>query len=199
MTEKIRKATDADIDRLVVSLSRAFDDDPVINWFIRQDDKRSYGFEVLFRTCLRIMSLPLDEVFATDDCIGSALWYPPGKWKIGFIKQLSMLPDMIRVSSLRGLRRFVNVVESVEKVHPRKKHYYLQFVGVDPDHQGRGLGSALLKPVLQKCDREGCGAYLENSKEANLDFYKRHGFAVTDEINPDRGAPPLWLLWRDPR
>ncbi len=199
MAEKIRKATYSDADRLIVSLSRAFDDDPLINWFVRQDDKRSYGFEALFRTCLCTLSLPLDEVYATDDCIGGALWYPPGKSKIGLIRQLSILPSMIRVSSLRGLIRFGIVADSVEKVHPKKKHYYLQFLGVDPDHQGKGLGSALLRPVLQKCDREGCGAYLENSKEANLDFYKRHGFAVTDEINPGRGAPPLWLMWRNPR
>jgi hypothetical protein len=41
------------------------------------------------------------------------------------------------------------------------------------------------------------GAYLECSKESNVDFYARHGFAVTERIVLPEG-PPLWLMWREP-
>jgi ribosomal protein S18 acetylase RimI-like enzyme len=198
-TITIRKATSADVDHLVPHLARAFDNDPLVNWFVRQDDKRAYGFDVLFRTCLCRLSLPHGEVLTTDDCFGGALWYPPGKSKIGFTRQLFLLPAMIRVASLRRLKRLIDTLDTSDKIHPTERHYYLQFISVDPDHKGKGLGTALMQPVLKRCDHEGCGAYLENTAEVNLAFYERQGFAVVDEVDLGQGAPPFWPMWRDPQ
>ena len=72
--------------------------------------------------------------------------------------------------------------EVIERAHPRDPHYYLAVLGTDPDEQGRGIGSALIQPVLETCDRDEVPAYLESSKERNIDFYARHGFRVTDEL-----------------
>ncbi len=199
MIDNIHKATLADVDSLVLSLAHAFNDDPIVNWLVRQDDKRSYGFKELFRTSLCSLSLPHGEVLTTDHGLGAALWYPPGKSKIGFLKQLSLLPSLINVASFRGLTRLIKAMDALDKAHPTEKHYYLQFIGVKPDHQGKGLGNALMQSVLKRCDREGCGAYLENTKEANRAFYERHCFVVTGEINLGKGAPPLWRMWRNPQ
>lgn len=193
----IRKATTADVNQLVPHLVRAFDNDPFINWIIRQDDKRTLGLDVFFRTCLSALSLPHGEVLTTDDCIGGALWYPPGKSKISFLQQLSLLPEIIRGTALRGVNRVIKVMNALDRIHPTDKHYYLQFVGVDPDHQGKGLGTALLRPVLDRCDQDGCGAYLENTKEANLNLYEHLGFMVVDKFYACHGAPPIWPMWRD--
>jgi GNAT superfamily N-acetyltransferase len=127
------------------------------------------------------------------------LWYPPGESKIGFIQQLTLLPAMIGVASLRGLKRMIDAMNALDKAHPADRYYYLHFIGVDPDHQGKGLGSALMQPVLELCDREGCGAYLENTEEVNLAFYEGRGFAVVGEIDLGQGAPPLWPMWREPQ
>jgi GNAT superfamily N-acetyltransferase len=71
-------------------------------------------------------------------------------------------------------------------------------LGTEPEAQGQGLGSAVLGGVLEQCDRDGVGAFLESSKERNIDFYARHGFRVREEIRLLRG-PPMWSMWRDPR
>lgn len=197
--EAVRKATYDDVPRLTSSLVRAFEDDPAINWILRQDRKRSEAFNTWFRLCLRKVSLPHDEVYTTDDCSGAALWRPPGVLDIGFIDRLLLLPDIIRVTGIRGFKRFSAFMTAVEEVHPRASHYYLQMLGVDPDHQGEGIGSALLEPVLHTCDRVRCGAYLETSKERNLGFYRRHGFALRGEIVPQPGGPRVWTMWRRPR
>jgi len=196
---RIRKANLSDVDRLVPSLARAFDDDPLVNWIVRQDDKREHGFDALFSTCLRTLSLPHDEVLTSKDCVGGALWYPPGKTRIGPIQQLALLPNLIRVAGLRGLKRIISVMDTLDKVHPNEKHYYVQFIGVDPDHQRQGIGGALMQPILERCDREGCGAYLENTQEANFAFYERHGFSITQEVDLGRGGPSVWPMWRDPQ
>ena len=91
----------------------------------------------------------------------------------------------------RGLRQ-------VERTHPAApRHFYLAVLGIDPPQQGRGLGSALLAPVLELCDGEAVHAYLESSKERNVDFYSRHGFRVTREIRLPKG-PPMWGMLREP-
>ncbi|MDP1821280.1 MAG: GNAT family N-acetyltransferase [Acidimicrobiales bacterium] len=87
----------------------------------------------------------------------------------------------------------------MEKAHRRHpEHYYLSVLGTAPDRQGEGVGSALMAPVVARCDEEGIGAYLESSKEANIPFYRRHGFEVVEELQLPSG-PGLWPMWRDPR
>jgi ribosomal protein S18 acetylase RimI-like enzyme len=71
-------------------------------------------------------------------------------------------------------------------------------LGTAPEHQGKGLGSAMMAPVLHRCDDEGLPAYLESSKESNIAFYRRHGFEVVGEVVVPDG-PTLWPMWREPR
>jgi GNAT superfamily N-acetyltransferase len=92
----------------------------------------------------------------------------------------------------------MRAVREIERHHPIEPHFYLSVVGTDPEQQGGGVGSALLAPVLRICDESGTAAYLESSKESNVPFYARHGFAVTERMELP-GGPPLWLMWRSPR
>jgi GNAT superfamily N-acetyltransferase len=86
----------------------------------------------------------------------------------------------------------------VERLHPTDRHLYLAVLGVDPPRQGTGLGSALLAPGLELCDRDGLPAYLETGNERNLAFYSRAGFQVTERLTLPVG-PPVWLMRREPR
>ncbi|HUF32996.1 MAG TPA: GNAT family N-acetyltransferase [Acidimicrobiales bacterium] len=78
-------------------------------------------------------------------------------------------------------------------------HYYLPFIGTDPDHRGKGQGTALLADMLLRCDEEGMPAYLESTRIENRALYHRHGFQVLDEMHWPRGGPPWWPMWRKPR
>lgn len=86
----------------------------------------------------------------------------------------------------------------LEGKHPKAPHYYLLAIGVDPPRQGKGIGSRLMTPILDRCDREGMPAYLESSKERNLALYERHGFRVVEQVELPGGGPPVWLMWREP-
>ena len=65
---------------------------------------------------------------------------------------------------------------------PHEPHDYLPIVGTRPEQQGRGIGTALLGPVLERCDREQRPAYLEATSARNRTLYARLGFRVTGEI-----------------
>ncbi|MCU1279346.1 MAG: hypothetical protein JWM53_2892, partial [bacterium] len=77
-------------------------------------------------------------------------------------------------------------------------HYYLFAIGTTPEQQGRGVGSALLAPMLARCDAEKLPAYLESSTPTNLPFYRRHGFVATGELRFGDGVV-VTPMRRDPR
>jgi GNAT superfamily N-acetyltransferase len=94
--------------------------------------------------------------------------------------------------------RFFEIAELFDERHPAGSYYYLQFLGVEPERQGRGIGSAMLDHTLQRCDREGVRPYLDATSPRNKRLYERHGFRATGEFAP-RGGPPIWAMWREPK
>ena len=186
-TVSVRPARREDFRPLAAMLARAFYDDPVTAWFYPNERRRLMHARRFF--AIRLRQLAGQElIYTTDDHAGAALWTPPGRWREDLRQSLMLLPRIVR--STRAVRE-------IERRHPVLPHYYLSVIGTDPDQQGGGIGSALLAPVLSRCDCEGVAAYLESSKESNVRFYVRHGFTVTDRIDiPD--GPPLWFMWREP-
>jgi len=194
---RVRRATPEDADALVATLVQAFDDDPVMNWLLRQGDKRADAHDLWFRTCLDVLCMPAGHTHLTDDGAAAAMWVPPGGWSTNPLGKLGLVPALLRATGLGRLHRLAALSRATDRVKPKKAFFYLLHLGVVPERQGEGLGSVVMRPVLELCDREGAGAYLESSKETNIPFYERHGFEVTSTISPGRGAPRLWGMWRE--
>ena len=93
----------------------------------------------------------------------------------------------------------MRLLSTVEGLHPHEPHWYLASLGTAVDQQGKGVGSALMRPVLADCDREGLPCYLESSKERNVPFYRRHGFEVVQEVPLGEHGPSIWTMWREPQ
>jgi len=193
----IRKATEADRATCIGILTRAFDDDPAMNWLVRQDEKRGTAFDLLFQTAFDKLTFPFGEVYVTEDGGGAALWCPPGTWKLSLAKQLSLLPAYLKVCRLSRMPVVLPRIQAVQNLHPPFPHFYLFALGVMPSSQGRGLGSALLRHVLAKCDEQRLPAYLEASTAKSRDLYMRHGFRVIREFLLDKDGPLLWFMLRD--
>jgi GNAT superfamily N-acetyltransferase len=195
---EVRKATMADVDRLSTALASAFDDDPVFGFLFPQKN-RAKTYKSFFAHELAKHYLPNDEAWTTDALSGAAIWAPPGKWRMSNWATIKNAPAFARILGT-ALPRALRALLEVEAAHPPGDHYYLAVLGTEQASQGKGLGSAVLAPVLEKCDQQGLGAYLESSKEKNIPFYSRHGFEVTRELPLLGGkGPSVWLMWREPR
>jgi ribosomal protein S18 acetylase RimI-like enzyme len=196
--QAVRKATPDDVPRLAAALARAFDGDPPMQWFLPDAESRVERARGLFELMLTRVHLERDWCYTTEDLVGGALWVPPGNWRLGIVQQLTLLPGMLRVFG-RGLARAQRGLAVMEEGHPRDAHYYLDSLGVVPEWQGRGIGSALLAPVLERCDHERMPAYLNAGSARSRDLYRRHGFEVTEEFSLPDDGPPLWRMWRKPQ
>jgi GNAT superfamily N-acetyltransferase len=192
-----RRATPADLPALAPMLARAFLDDPVANWSCRPDNLRPAVLERFHGARLRHLLVD-QEVWTTPDCSSVALWAPPKRWRTTPRQDLELARGMLHPWLLWRAPLIVGGLLGLERRHPRSPpHWYLAILGTDPAAQGQGLGSAVLAPVLEQCDADGVGAFLESSKERNIAFYARHGFRVTGEHRLPRG-PKVWAMWREP-
>jgi GNAT superfamily N-acetyltransferase len=177
-------------------LSKAFADDPVMAYLMGEE--LSFDKGVKFFSLMTKIQVPQNHTYVTDKCEAAAVWAPPDKWKVPPLEIAKATPGFL---SVFGAKRFVSALSALsvlEKAHPKEPHYYLEFLGTDPAHQRKGLGGAVLEPVLAKCDAEGLGAYLESSKDVNVPYYRHFGFEVRQEIEPQNNGPKQWLMWRDP-
>ena len=193
---RVRPVDVDDHRTLTQVLARAFDEDPIQRWVFPAASTRARHGGGFFRWSLWRCA-EQNVSWTTDDLAGAALWMLPDGWHLTG-------RQLVRLAQLTGLgvRWRAPIVSwglsSVERRHPKDRHLYLAVLGVDPARQGSGIGSALLAPGLELCDREGLPAYLETGRERNLAFYGRHGFQVTGRLRLPAG-PPVWLMRRDPR
>lgn len=75
-------------------------------------------------------------------------------------------------------------------------HWYLEAIGVDPEREGRGFGSALVRAGMQRADRDQTPVYLETETERNVRFYEHLGFEVVEQTSAAGLNLPLWLMVR---
>jgi len=136
------------------------------------------------------------HTLTTNGLEGASLWLKPNPPKASVWRQFTSYVKMswlFRGCFIRGIQ----IEEALQKVHPKEPHWYLSVIGTDILHRGKGVGPALLQPILEICDEQGLPAYLESSNEINISFYARHGFEILqDVIIP--GGPTLWPMLRQP-
>lgn len=195
---QIRKVLPEDVPVLAEVAARAFEDDPLTDW-LRENDKDPLAMErQMFMSEYR-MSKRFDLIFTDSMRQGVAVWKPPGV-KATFSDRIIQAWMMIGTMklSLRTLAK-IRFLLDIEKVHYKSPHYYLSLLAVAPEMQGKGLGTALMQPVLEICDRDGIPAYLETETESNVRYYSGKGFRVLQEIVTSDGLSRVWTMLREPK
>jgi ribosomal protein S18 acetylase RimI-like enzyme len=188
----IRIATVAERYSILSTLILAFHKDPANRWLYPEPDQYLVYFPQ-FVQAFGGKAFEHQTVYCSNHYSGAALWYPPGiepdREPVVALMQQS-------IAAARQAEVFA-VFEQIERYHPHQPHWYLPFIGVEPCHQGKGLGRALMQPVLEICDRDRLPAYLGSSNPANLALYQRQGFEVMGTIQVGT-SPPIIPMLRQP-
>ena len=191
-----RLATSSDVRQVIEVLARAFADDPLLApLFPVGEAGREQRLRAFFRLDVP-RSQRLAGAWTTSDGSGAAVWYPPGSWKPSAWESLRTTSTAVRAFG-RRLGLASKVLSSLHEHHPQQPHWYLCYLGAVPGRQSQGIGAALLRPVLERCDREGLPAYLEATSPRNQALYRRHGFADRPPVALPGGAT-AYPMWRDP-
>ena len=172
------------------ALIRAFWNHPPLQYYFPDEAERKRIAPYFFSLSV-FNGIRYGEVYATSqDLEGIAVWlssdnYPVTPWRLLRSVPLSVILGfgIYGGSRMRGLGQYIDAVHS--RLAPFK-HWFLQAIGVDPQFQGRGYASKLLRPMLARIDEEGLPCYLETLEGQNVRFYKHFGFKVMEESNvPD--------------
>jgi GNAT superfamily N-acetyltransferase len=190
----VREAAVGELTQLSATLADAFTTEPVTQWLIPSQRRRDTRLRRLFAIELSHYVFPAGRVLTTDDFRGANLELPPGRWEMTM--PLSGAIGYVRVFG-RRLPRATRLQVFFERNHPQEPHYYIRWVGVATRFQGHGLGTALLHPTLDRCDREGVPAYLEASSVRSAALYERLGFVHLGELRVPDG-PRVWPMRRPP-
>jgi ribosomal protein S18 acetylase RimI-like enzyme len=188
-----RPATWADADALSQTLARAFYDDPLIAFLLKDKSKGARLFKLLFK-----LGLPYGACDVTSGCEAAALWRPPSQWHIPVSQYVTNGTEFLGVFGLGGAFHVIGAMDFIEKRHPHEPHWYLQAIGTDTEKQGKGYGGVVIRRQLALADEAGMPAYLESSKDTNIPIYQSFGFEVTGTIELP-GGPTLWPMWRKAR
>ena len=190
---QIRVAKEDATGRLFEALLLAFETDPLARW-LAPDLAQYRESSPHFMRAFAGRAIDQGSAYYSDNYSGVALWLPPGispdEEAMGHVMQgYGAHPDLDAAIALFA---------EMAGYHPDEPHWYLPMIGVVPAQQGAGIGSALMKHALLRCDREHKAAYLESSNPRNNPLYERHGFELLGTIQVG-SSPPIFPMLRPAR
>jgi ribosomal protein S18 acetylase RimI-like enzyme len=179
-----------DREKAIATLVSAFISDPVERWLFPGPLDYLTHFPA-FVAAFGGRAFERESVWKVNDFAAVAMWMAPGDLPDG---------DAI-ISALQGAipadkhADTFSVLEQMDAAHPAYPHWYLPWLGVDPAHQGVGMGSHLLQQCLRRVDADHCAAFLETPNPRTVSLYERHGFRVTN-VSQAGTCPPVTSMLR---
>ncbi|MCY1501765.1 Acetyltransferase (GNAT) family protein [compost metagenome] len=179
-------ALPGDRDRIINILARAFDENISVNHLVLQDDKRA----VRIRRLMEYAIAECEEsgrVLMSADRTACALVMFPDKKRFSLrslLRDLRLVFKVMGISNLSKVMKKERMVRTVQSaVTSDGLAYYIWFMGVHPNYQGRGAGSRLLGEMVSEAALLGRLCILETSNEKNIPFYERAGFIRYQLVN----------------
>ena len=203
MSANIVRLVESQIPAAAATLARAFDDDPLMIYAIPEPAERARLLPELYARIIRF-GLLAGEVHTTAGAVeGAAIWMPPNaKWT----RENLEASGMYELASLIGndaYQRYRDVVGREWQARERDMPaacWYLFILGVEPRVQRRGLGGALMRPVLERADSEQLACYLETENERNVAFYLKQGFElIVNGEEAGTSGVKFWTFRRMPK
>jgi len=189
----IKTATAADEAAAVAVVTLGFSADPMTRWSWPDPAVYLEAFPRFVRA-LAGKAFAHGTAYYAEGYAGAALWLPPDVHPDG--EALGALKESTVPSAIR--RDLFEVVAQMAACHPHEPHWFLPLIGVDPGKQGQGVGGALMRHALERCDREGRPAYLDATSPRSRALYERHGFERLATVQVG-SSPPITPMLRRPR
>lgn len=127
--------------------------------------------------------------------VAAALSFRPGEFPPPFYATVIQAKGPL-LAGLPTALRTARIDHEMRKRHPHYRHYYLWILGVEPERQGQGLGSVLLRSLSARAEADGVPCYLETDKPTSVKIYERHGYQVVSEDILPPVDLKLWFMNR---
>ena len=140
-------------------------------YYIEVNNEESYrsNWEAFLRYCQ-----PLRHVYTTPEIKGVAAWIPPLGYPLDIWRCLEVGYYWGLVNSFPF--SFLNDTYYIQNA--KQPYWYLFALGVSKDYQRQGIGSSLIKPILERASCDDLSCHLLTNTEEAVNFYQSNGFEV---------------------
>ena len=192
---EITRAGKDRLEILAAMFGRSFVDEPMMRWPLGVHGDLVERFTLHFAYFLEHVLGP-GMVWEAGDAAGAAAWIPPEEKQAWGAAQITD-PRTYALTEDGGERydRFWSWIESNA---PDGELWLLDSVGVEPELQGKGIGSALIEFGLELAREDQRGAFLETGTPRNVPYYERFGFRIVMHGDAPDGGPHIWFMRWDP-
>ncbi len=183
-------------------LSASFFDYPMFTFYFPDPKRRTRYLSWYFRNILNC-ALRYGEVYTTPENSGVIFTLPPGHTKISMWEYIQN--GFFLTPFVLGFRNYKQSMDcesfvgyTKEKLMKNRPHYYLWGLAVDPSQKAKGIGAALMQPVMAKADARKMPIYLETHDEKNVQYYQKYSFDLIHTVRIPRYELPIWCMLREP-
>lgn len=184
--------------------ARAFQDDPVYAYVFPDPVERKRCLERYMDAFFGFAKY-YGETYTTRDTTGVACWISPWRakpvlWQV--LRTGFAMPRVTLSFPKQARDRMVALASYLNRAHSQAvngRHWQLAILAVDPAHQGQGIGSSLVGPILARADAEHLPCYLDTQSERNVRLYEKFGFFVASEGLVPGHPMRIWAMVRPPR
>lgn len=191
------RLTSKDYHRACEVLGLAFKEDPLWRAILKDDlDKLPMIFGVPLKHCLKYGVV----LASSPNLEGIAAWLPSQYIKLGFFRLLmsGTLWSAMKLGSKIGklIQEVSDIITKDREANMEGIYFYLYIIGVEPDHQGTGIGTRLINSMLANLPPE-IPIYLETETERNVRLYERLGFKVLKKVMIPILQLSMWEMLHD--
>ncbi|MEB3216643.1 MAG: GNAT family N-acetyltransferase [Nostocales cyanobacterium 94392] len=189
-----------DAENVIEILSSAFENYPLMQFFFGDTYKQSmhYMIKTMFDEASIINNLLLGA-FIQRKLQGVAFVTPPKKTESNQNSQNTTtaseeeLAKVVGEAAMMRIEAYFNL-KNVNK--PSSPHFYINALGVHPQSQGKGIGSALLSQIHQMSEQhsDSHGVALDTQTSNNVGYYQRFGYNVSTTAKLENVEN--WFLFR---
>lgn len=178
----MNKANYSDKNLILEILTESFKNNRSVNYITGASEgnqKRvralmDYSFEVCYR---------FGDIYLSDDRNAVALILYSERKKTNLSTIMLDAKLVLNCIGIFNIGKALKRESSIKKLQSKDPMYYLWFIGVHPDKQGKGIGSQLMSELILESQKMKRPVYLETSTLTNIPWYKKFGFDIYNELN----------------
>jgi len=176
-------------------LHKSFKDNKSTNFVVKQDKKKDKRIKILLEYCYA-KGEQQGTIYLSPDNNACAIVLYPEKEKTTLKGLYYMIKLLFGGIGLFRVGKITNREKTIQKHHPTYAFNHLWYIGVNPDQQGKGLGTQLMNRIMEDSKKLNRPLFLETSNEKNFPFYERLGFKRIAEM--DNLGYPLKMYLKSP-
>lgn len=188
-----------DIDLFANNLAVSFQGYPLFEYFTN-DNYNISKMKTFWKVSLKTMSKNTFFISDSEKANSLAIFSPYEKAKLSVFKYIKAgglkMIAKLGIKTTKKMATFENFAINIKNKYAKPGCWYLYVFVTMPEFRGTGLGSKIMKPMLEYLDEHNQDCYLETLTPVNVQIYKKFGFKLKEEVKVPNTNLTLFAMLR---